>query len=430
MIENISVRNFKSLKEASVPIGRITVLIGLNGSGKSSLLQAMMLLKQSLGQGGLRWDGPLVSLGNFSDVVNAHDTNAEFRISFTGRARAERGVVLRVTDYSFIYTITVDQHGFRKHDGSVLKPDSQVLLHGSWERNQQENVAQGNLGAPEGFQLGFQAQPSIGYTMVGYPQSTPQDKFSVAQEVRLAISELTEASSRAIRDTFLVPAVRGVDRPDVELADAPVNDFITVKGSEAQASNLASTLGYDPELADRVSALTKQITKVAIRQRLVPNKRTSIETLEQSFTSNLVNQGSGVNQLVFSLSQLSRAPSGSLIGIEEPELHLHPAAQSQLVDALVHVAKSENKQVVLTTHSEHILFRLLTKVVSGELTPNDLVVHRFDKKDEKTSTVTPLGIDPKGHVEGGLPGFFEEDLRDFQEYLDALSQHADKKTAR
>lgn len=430
MIESISVRNFKSLKEATVPIGRITVLVGLNGSGKSSLLQAMMLLKQSLGQGGLRWDGPFVSLGNFSDVVNAHDLDADLMISFRGAAKAEKGVVLRVADYSFIYTIIVDQLGFRKHEGLVLRPDSQVLLHGSWERNQQENVAQGYLGSPAGLQIAFQAQPSIGYTLVGYPTSTPQDKFPLVQEVRFAISELTEASSRAIQNIFLVPAVRGVDRPDVELADAPVNDFITVKGSEAQASNLASTLGYDPELADRVSVLTKQITKVAIRQRLVPNKRTSIEALEQTFTSNLVNQGSGVNQLAFSLSQLSRAPSGSLIGIEEPELHLHPAAQSQLVDALVHVAKSESKQVVLATHSEHILFRLLTKVANGELTPNDLFVYRFDKKDEKTSVVTPLRIDLKGRIEGGLPGFFEEDLREFQEYLDALSQHPGKKTSR
>jgi predicted ATPase len=81
-------------------------------------------------------------------------------------------------------------------------------------------------------------------------------------------------------------------------------------------------------------------------------------------------------------------------------------------------------------HTEHILFRLLTKVANGELTPNDLVVHRFDKKDEKTSTVTHLRIDTKRHIEGSLPGFFEEDLREIQEYLDALSQHTDKKTAR
>ena len=429
MIESINVRNFKSLKDASVPIGRITVLVGLNGSGKSSLLQAMMLLKQSLGQGALRWDGPLVSLGTFNDIVNAHDSNSEFHIGFKGNARAEKGVVLRVTDYSFTYTIVVDQTGLRRHEGFVLRPDSEVLLHGRWERNQRDIVAEGNLGTPEGLQLAFQAQPSIGITLVGYPASIPQDKYSVAEEVRFAINELTEASTRAISNMFLVPAVRGVDRPDVELAAAPVNDFITVQGSEAQASSLASTLGYDPELASRVSTLSKQITKVTVRQRLVPNRRTSIEALEQTFTSNLVNQGSGLNQLVFSLSQLSRAPLGSLVGIEEPELHLHPSAQSTLVDVLVHVARSENKQIVLATHSEHILFRLLTKVASGELTPNDLFVHRFDKKDEKTSSITQLKIDQKGRIEGGLPGFFEEDLKEFQEYLDALSKHPEKKTS-
>ena len=421
MIENVSVKNFKSLKDATVPFGLITVLVGLNGSGKSSLLQALMLLKQSLGQGALRLDGPFVALGSYADLVNGHNANDELRFAVRGMARSEKGVALRVKDFSFVYSIVFDQVGMRQHEGLVLR-DAQVLLRGFWDRNQQSNIAEGSLGTPEGIQLAFQPQPGIGYALVGYPTEIPKDKYRVAEEVRAAVNELTQASSTAINNVFLVPAVRGVDRPDVDLIDAPVNDFITVKGSDAQASNLASTLGYTPELADRVSTLTNGIAKVSIRQRLVPNKRTSIEALEQTFSSNLVNQGSGINQLVFSLSQLSRAPPGSLVGIEEPELHLHPRAQSQLVDALVNVAKSENKQVVLTTHSEHILFRLLTKVAMRDLETDQLQVVRFDKKDETTSVPTPLKVDSKGRLEGGLPGFFEEDIKEFQEYLDALSK--------
>src|SRR5437867_4112414 len=87
LIETVSVKNFKSLKEVTVRLGLVTVLVGPNGSGKSSLLQALMLLKQSLGQGVVSWNGPYVALGDFLDLVNAHGPNAEIKISFAGRAQ-------------------------------------------------------------------------------------------------------------------------------------------------------------------------------------------------------------------------------------------------------------------------------------------------------------------------------------------------------
>lgn len=100
---------------------------------------------------------------------------------------------------------------------------------------------------------------------------------------------------------------------------------------------------------------------------------------------------------------------------------MHPKAQSDLIDIFVEICKEENKQILLTTHSEHILFRLLTKVAEGELTPEDLAIYYFTKEDTY-AIATELEIDEKGRLKGGLPGFFEEELKEFKEYLDALTQ--------
>ena len=80
----------------------------------------------------------------------------------------------------------------------------------------------------------------------------------------------------------------------------------------------------------------------------------------------------------------------------------------------------EKKQLIITTHSEHILFRLLSSVAAGDLALKDLAINYFEKKDGITE-VTPLDIDEKGRVKGGLPGFFETELNELSTYIGALS---------
>lgn len=122
---------------------------------------------------------------------------------------------------------------------------------------------------------------------------------------------------------------------------------------------------------------------------------------------------------MFLLAQLARSRSNSLIVIEEPEAHLHPRAQAALVDLLTDVAKAERKQIVLTTHSDHVVFRLLTQVTEGRLSQEDIRIHAFQKRD-MTTEVSKLNIDNKGRIDGGLHDFFESDIEGFEKFLGAV----------
>ena len=106
--------------------------------------------------------------------------------------------------------------------------------------------------------------------------------------------------------------------------------------------------------------------------------------------------------------------------IEEPEIHLHPKAQADLASVLVEEAKSEGKQLVITTHSEHIAGRLLTLVAEGELTADELSIYSFEKDKQGVCSASEIEVTDKGQVRGGLRGFFETDLDEMRRYVEAL----------
>jgi len=135
---------------------------------------------------------------------------------------------------------------------------------------------------------------------------------------------------------------------------------------------------------------------------------------------NLVNEAFGLNQLVAPLLWLGKVPRGATIGIEEPEIHLHPRAQAALCDVFVEVATHEGKQLILTTHSEHILMGLLTAVADGRLKPDDLAVYEF-QREGNTARVERLEVNEYGQIAGGLKGFLETDLDEIGEFKNRRS---------
>jgi len=86
---------------------------------------------------------------------------------------------------------------------------------------------------------------------------------------------------------------------------------------------------------------------------------------------------------------------------------------------LLTIAKKQNLQFFIETHSEHVLHKLLHSIGKGELAKEQLAVYYFVNEDGRAK-VTRLAINDLGQVDGGLPGFFEQSLTELTEYLDAL----------
>jgi len=236
-----------------------------------------------------------------------------------------------------------------------------------------------------------------------------------------AMEELIRTVRRFLDSLFIVPAIRGFDQPTYRLVDRPVLDLITVEGPLEQSTLTVNTLGYRRELEEKISAWTKRIVGSRIEARLVPPMRIALEAIGPTISVNIVNEAFGTSGLVQVLLQLAVAPHGSLVVVDDPEIHLHPKAQAELTEILVDVARDENKQVMLTTHSEHILMGLLTAVAKGKLEPGELAVYFFERTNG-SAKADQLPVDEKGRIEGGLRGFFEADIEQLDAYLQALKK--------
>jgi predicted ATPase len=105
--------------------------------------------------------------------------------------------------------------------------------------------------------------------------------------------------------------------------------------------------------------------------------------------------------------------------IEEPEIHLHPKAQAELASVLAEVALEEDKQVIMTTHSEHITGRLLTLVAEGTLTPDDVAIYAFEKDEAGECSAKSLGITDDGRIQGSIADFFEANLEEMNRFVKA-----------
>jgi len=141
---------------------------------------------------------------------------------------------------------------------------------------------------------------------------------------------------------------------------------------------------------------------------------------EKEKSINFALEAFGASQLAYLLAYVLSAGEGSTICIEEPEIHLHPASQARLVKKLVEIAKERGLQLIITTHSEHILLKFLNLVVAKEVSKDDLRVYYFERDPEKPVTkVEELQVTESGELVGGLKGFFEHEVRMLEEFLKA-----------
>lgn len=405
------VDGFKSLRNVSIDIKPLTVLIGLNSSGKSSILQLLQTLKQTMITKGshLLTKGDLVNLGSFDDVISKGKKKKEIEFEVEGRrAQFLEPPISRVTEYSYIFAI--DSQGLNYHQASI--ESGRFLLAGAYERKS------GSKRIDVPFDKGSLSVDTINY--IGRPFQFAGSSGDVGSFNRGSLHEFLDVIARDFWDFSLVPATRGISSPTYPLDTQSSGDLVDVQNLHRQAIKFSSTVVYEsPAMERKINNWISRVTGVTVRARTVPDKQASIEA-HRKYDINLINEGFGTNQLVHLFAQIAKSPVSSIVGIEEPEVHLHPKAQSELAKVLSEIAKEENRKIILTTHSEHILYRLLIEIAKGNLKREDLAIYHFRLSDKGVTSVKRLMPDEKGRLDKGIPDFLEKDLEEFKDFLDAL----------
>lgn len=412
LIWNFEIENFKSLRHVSISVKPITILIGLNSSGKSSVIQYLEILKQTTKTNSnlLVTDRELINLGKFEDIVSHTAERKEISFTMGGdRIQWLHHPFGMHTEYD--YSFTVDSKGLKCHDCSMIS--GEIRLQGRFNKGRNRPKVRISLGENT---MDFIAEGDIGHPMRLFESISSSQNFDFEE-----IETFLNVIKQELNDFFLIPAMRGISSPSYPLDAKASEDIMDSNNLNQQAIKFASTVVYkSPEIEKKINKWLSKITGITIRARTIPDKQAAVEASRGRNESNIINEGFGSNQLVYMFTQIATAPECSLIGIEEPEVHLHPRAQSALSKVLLEIARDEGKNLIITTHSEHVLYGILTEIAKGKLKTDEVAIYHFALSRDGITRVEKLKIDEKGRLEKGIPDFFETDLNEFKDFLEAM----------
>ncbi len=413
MITNISLENFKCFRHLDLNPKLVTVLIGPNGTGKSGVLQALLLLKQSKDANQyLDLDGDLVRFIPEDFMFHGLDPALnDVKLSLSGywpiNSEGVEDQVEFETHLSFSGNAVLrNREGRTKFRVSGWECE---LLFDNRSTLRQINTPRGSI-AYEGAD--------------GINRFNIRSISGVEKDFRPFWERISEVPSDTISNMKIVPAARALSRGLYQLGAELSMGISSADGLGKQEEDIATTLGYSRREVEKVSNLMKRVTGVGFRTDTVPPQSVMLLSESPAGEVSLVAEGFGTNTLVPLLFELVRSVPGATLLVEEPEVHLHPKGQADLASVLVEEAKTADKQVIMTTHSEHIVGRLLTLVAENKLSPNEVAIFSFEKDKDGVCSANEIEVTDQGQVKGGLKSFFEADLNEMRRYVDALRARA------
>ncbi len=183
--------------------------------------------------------------------------------------------------------------------------------------------------------------------------------------------------------------------------------FLAGKGQKAYSGlNKSKTNRLDARIAQWLAELNLaasfEVTRLTKGSSLYSVK---LQRQEESPEVLISDMGIGVSQVLPVLVLCYYVPAGATIIFEQPELHLHPAVQAGLADVFVDVIKKRKVQILLESHSEHLLRRLQRRLAEEELDQDDLALY-FCENCGAESKLTPLKLDMFGGIHNWPKEFF------------------------
>lgn len=366
MLRMIEIRGFKCFESAPLNLAPLTLLTGVNGGGKSSVIQALVLLSRALRfqewSKSLLLDSSELNLGDASDVVNRRspDRTVQFtlsteleNVSWTFEAKERRSLSLELV-------------GAAKN-GKTLEIDGPVrFLLPTENADRSEIVACLR-------RLSWISAERTGPREL-LPLRDPASSLSVGHRGEFAAGLLH-------------------NRPDDE------------------ASSGLLVAGTPPNLINQVRAwMHVFFPNSDFKVTPVPGASfvtLAFKTHPSGEFQRPQNVGFGLSQLFPVVVALLAAKAGSILIIENPEVHLHPKAQQE-VGRFIGLVASTGVQIILETHSDHVLNGIRLAVKRSTLNPSDLAVHFFSPDENGGTCLESPTLDADGRLSSWPTGFFDQ----------------------
>ena len=408
----LSLKNFRSIHDASIDIAPLTVLYGPNGVGKSSLLYGLLTLRNFLTNPNQNvpslFSYPTMSLGGFNDVVTDHEV--ERIVSLSLEASVPPGTahhVLEIGQSGGTSRVGLSSRNGQHYFDSSLEISFPYPVNQSDVRSVDQILTDKHMVVNE-------INLSWNGLALSDGGSDPGDQLSVTG--LLATGNFPMELARA---TGFVPLRRGFATPTYSVSNV-TPDLAT----DMEVASLLATEQYlEYEVSRYVEAVAKR--RVASKTQVGTSTFTIVSVpLGAGPPVSMVNEGFGVNQLAYMLT-VCLYSKYKIVLIEEPEIHLHPSMVRNLAHTLADIASDRDKRLVVSTHSEAFVVALLSRIAAGELNVDDVSFILAEKKDG-ASRFTRQEAKTNGQIEGGLDSFDASGFEDIALFLGIDSEVASR----
>lgn len=354
MIKSLKLTNFKCFKNQLLTFRNLTLLSGLNSSGKSSVLQALLLLRQSYQQNllpstGLALNGDLVSIGTAQDALfeGAEDDFISFELALKNGLESKWSFnynqqldILQIDNLSIessIYDSTLFSDNFHYLEAERIRHRTNLNVSNSQVKYHRQLGSQGEY--TSNF-LSFYRDELVSESL-HHPKAK---SLTLAHEVEAWMGEISPGTKINIKSDF--------------------DDTLVSLGYSYKEIN-----PYHPK-----------------------------------------NVGFGISCILPIIVALLASKPGTLILLEHPEVHLHPKGQSKIGELLA-LAANHGVQIILETHSDHIFNGVRLAVHSGKIDSTDVQLHHFRHqvvKGELNVEVISPSMNQQGRIDEWPDGFFDE----------------------
>lgn len=442
MINNLRIENFKGWKDTNnISLAPLTVFFGANSSGKSSIGQFLMLLKQSAESSDRKAvfytgnENTAVDLGVPSDLVFNRDPENEIRFSYDWSLERD---TLQLDDVLHEKKIST-RHIYFSGNVSIVEKFQKA------EINSLNYTFETKAGLID---IGLRKKEENGNSKKGYELVSKNYDFvrtkgrawDITSPVRFygfpdeAVAYYQNADFLQNINLFheklfssifyLGPLRHQAKRLYTWTGETP--NSVGKQGDEAIQAILAAeseerriNLKYKGPRKSFSVVIAEMLKKMSLIEdftvRKISDNRQDYEVKVRTKGSgnwvDIPDVGVGVSQVLPVIVQLFYAPAGSIIIMEQPELHLHPSAQAGLADVIIDAIharenySARNIQLIIETHSEHFLRRLQRRIAEEILKPEEFKAY-FANNDQFPAELEPLEVDLFGDICNWPDNFF------------------------
>lgn len=323
MIRSVEIKGLKSIDEIRLSLKKLNLLLGVNSSGKSTIIQSLLIASQNVNKNNSMLNGSLISLGEFREVRNFITNAKSIKVEIEDSNKVHEIEVFE--DEEPVVNIDTDDCDFRFDDGLYYLSASRIGHMDTYEKN-----------VKEVYKFGLQGEYCFSYF-----NKHKQDLLNK----ELLIDDISETMEYNVNYWFNYIIGGKLITSDIVQTDRLKAQFAGKSGREVRTKNIGSGLSYLISIIIMCLSLKENETLI----------------------------------------------------IENPEIHLHPKAQSRLIEFFIFISKA-NRQLIIETHSDHIFNGIRVAVANETLKEDEASINFLSLNRENCTTNNEIHIGKRGRI--------------------------------